>query len=90
MASIAFARAQIANCAPSPQAQAALAVDTVMGRVGVGDMLLPTEGGYPACRLVEAMLRLGQDSLVPGYVQLDADSSRDRWTGLRTVDFDER
>jgi hypothetical protein len=50
-----------------------------MGRVGVGDTLLPTEGGHPACRLVETMLRLGQGSLVPGYVQLNADGSCERF-----------
>jgi hypothetical protein len=68
-----------------PKASAGLPIDAVMRCVGVGDALIPTHGGNPGCRGIELLLRLGQCGLIPVYVQLDADSSREHFIHRRNI-----
>jgi len=56
-----------------------------MGGVGITDMLIPTDTRNPRSRFIKTLLRLLQSGFMFTYVQLNADSSYERFVHKRNV-----
>lgn len=67
------------------EARTGFPVDTVMGRVGVGDAFLPAYRRDPGGSFIETALRLLQRVLMACYVQLDADGSCERFVHKKSI-----
>ena len=69
----------------NPKARTSLTINTVMGCVGIGDVLFPTDRSNPRSSLIETLLRFSQRCLVSIYVKLNTDCSYERFVHKRCV-----
>ncbi len=61
-----------------PKAGAGLAIDAMMGGIGIGDVLTPTHGSNPRGCCIEALLRLLQQGFMALDIEFDTDCSDER------------
>ncbi len=68
-----------------PKTRTSLPIDAVMGSVGIGDVLIPTDRSYPRGSFIEPLLCFLQSCLMSIYIQLDADCPYERFVHKRSI-----
>lgn len=72
---------------PKPKASTGFSIDAVMGRIGIRNMLIPTNRGDPRSSFVKTLLRLLQSLFMFIYVKLDANCSYEHFLHTKSVPY---
>jgi hypothetical protein len=68
-----------------PVAATGFTIDTVMSRIGIGDVLIPADRGNPRSSSIELLLRFLQSLLVSIYIKLNVDCSYELFIHKKSI-----